>query len=103
MLIIVLYVDDLIIIRNHGIHIQQVKKELHKGFEMTDLVPFRYYLGVEFSHHTNHIFLRKTEYAQEFLKKFGMEDCKSSLTPMEKNLKLSKFEGGELVNNTRYK
>jgi hypothetical protein len=32
-----------------------------------------------------------------------MEDCKPTITPMEKNLKLSKFEGGELVSSTRYR
>ena len=32
-----------------------------------------------------------------------MEDCKPSLTPMEQKLKLSKFEGGELVNSTKYR
>jgi len=32
-----------------------------------------------------------------------MQDCKPSLTPMEINLKLSKFEGGELVDNTIYR
>jgi hypothetical protein len=32
-----------------------------------------------------------------------MEDCKPSLTPMEQKLKLSKFEGGGLVNSTKYR
>jgi hypothetical protein len=32
-----------------------------------------------------------------------MQDCKPSLTPMEQNLKLSKFEGGELVESTIYR
>jgi hypothetical protein len=31
-----------------------------------------------------------------------MEDCKPFLTPMEQKLKLSKFEGGGLVNSTKY-
>jgi hypothetical protein len=68
---------------------------------MTDLGTLHYYLGVEVSQHSNQIFLSQTKYSIELLKNFGMEDCKSSLTPMEKKLKLSKFEGGELVNNTK--
>jgi hypothetical protein len=32
-----------------------------------------------------------------------MQDCKPSLTPMEQHLKLSKFEGGEMVDNTIYR
>jgi hypothetical protein len=69
---------------------------------MNDLGTLDYYLGVEVSQHPNRIFLNQTKYATELLNKFGMEDCKPSLTPMEQKLKLSKFEGGELVNNTKY-
>ena len=32
-----------------------------------------------------------------------MQDCNPVLTPMEQNLKLSKFEGGEKVDSTTYK
>jgi hypothetical protein len=101
LVIIVLYVDDLIITGNYEDHIKQVKQELQKGFKMTDLGPLRYYLGVEVSQQRHQIFLNQTKYATYLLKKFGMENCKPSLTPMEKNLKLSKFEGGELVNSTK--
>jgi hypothetical protein len=94
LVVIVLYVDDLIITGNHEVHIKQVKQELQKGFKMTDLGPLQYYLGVEVSQQSHQIFLSQTKYATKLLKKFGMEDCKPSLTPMEQNLKLSKFEGG---------
>ena len=103
LVIVVLYVDDLIITGSYEAHIKKVKQELKKGFKMTDLGPLRYYLGVEVSQHTRHIFLSQKKYGKELLKKFSMEDCKPSLTPMEQNLKVSKFEGGELVNNTSYR
>jgi len=103
MVILVLYVDDLIIIGNNEAHIKQVKEELKAGFKMTDLGTLHYYLGVEVSQHPNQIFLIQTNYATKLLNKFGMEDCKPSLTPMEQKLKLSKFERGELVNSTKYR
>jgi hypothetical protein len=103
MVILVMYVDDLIITGNNDDHILQVKKELQAGFKMTDLGLLHYYLGVEVFQHSNNIFISQCKYASELLKIFGMTDCKSVLTPMEKNLKLSKFEGGELVNNTSYR
>jgi hypothetical protein len=68
---------------------------------MTDLGILHYYLGV--SQHPNQIFLIQTKYDIQLLKKFGIEYCKPSLTPMEQKLKLSKFEGGELVNSTKYR
>ena len=101
--IIVLYVDDLIITGNNEDHIKPVKGELHAGFKMTGLGTLHYYLEVEVTQHPNNIFLSQTKYAIDLLKKFGMEECKPSLTPMEKNLKLSKFEGGDLVYGTKYR
>ena len=49
LVILVMYVDDLIITSNNDDHIEQVKKELHAGFKMTDLGLLHYYLGVEVS------------------------------------------------------
>jgi hypothetical protein len=103
MVVHVIYVDDLIITRNNEAHIKQVKEELKARFKMTDLGKLRYHLGVEVSQHPDQIFLSQTKYSTEFLKKFGMEDCKSSLTPMEQKLKLSEFEGVEVVNSTKYR
>jgi len=70
---------------------------------MTYLGPLQYYLGVEIVQQRHQIMLNQTKYDKNMLKKFGMENCNPSLNPMEKNLKLSKFQGGELVNNTIYR
>jgi hypothetical protein len=103
LVILVMYVDDLIITGNNDDHIAQVKKELHAGFKMTDLGLFHYYLGIEVFQRPHHIFISQSKYAAEILQRFGIQDCKPSLTPMEQNLKLSKFEGGEMVDNTTYR
>ena len=44
---LVVYVDDLLIIGNNESYIASIKKELKKGFEMTDLGHLHYYLGIE--------------------------------------------------------
>ena len=98
-----MYVDDLIITGNHDDHIAQVKKELHAGFKMTDLGLLHYYLGVEVFQRPHHIFISQSKYAAEVLQRFGMQDCKPVLIPMEQNLKLSNFEGGEKVDSTTYR
>eukprot|EP00253_Pinus_taeda_P023888 PITA_23888 len=103
LVILVMYVDDLIIIDNHDDHIAQVKKELQAGFKMTDLGLLHYYLGVQVFQRPHHIFISQSKYAAEVLQRFGMQDCKPDLTPMEQNLKLSKFEGGEKVDSTTYR
>ena len=70
---------------------------------MTDLGLLHYYLGVEVKQREGSIFISQAKYISGLLKKFGMEECKPAITPMEQNLKLSKFEGGKLVNSTRYR
>ena len=101
--IIVLYVDDLIIYAINEDHIKQFKGELQAGFKMTYLGTLHYYLRDKFTQRPNNIFLSQTKYGTDLLNKFGMEECKPSLTPMEQNLKLSKFEGGDLVDGTKYR
>ena len=103
LVILVMYVDDLIITGNHDDHIAKVKKELQAGFKMTDLGLLHYYLGVEVFQRPHHIFISHSKYAAEVLQRFCMQDCKPVLTPMEQNLKLSKFEGGEKVDSTTYR
>jgi hypothetical protein len=103
MVILIMYVDDLIITGNNDDHIAQVKKELHAGFKMTDLGLLHYYLGIEVFQHPHHIFISQSKYAVKILQWFGMQDCKPSLTLMEQHLKLSKFEGGGMVDNTIYR
>ena len=98
-----MYVDDLIITGNNDDHITQVKTELHASFKMTDLGLLHYYLGVEVFQRPHHIFISQSKYAADVLQRFGMQDCKPVLTPMEQNLKLSKFEGGEKVDSNTYR
>jgi hypothetical protein len=70
---------------------------------MIDLGPLHYYIRIEVTQHTNQIFLSQSKYFIELLNKFWMECFNAFLTPMEHNLKLSKIEGGKLVNSKRYK
>jgi hypothetical protein len=44
---LVVYVDDLLITGNNEAYIASIKKELKKGFEMTDMGHLHYYLGIE--------------------------------------------------------
>eukprot|EP00253_Pinus_taeda_P026590 PITA_26590 len=72
---------------------------------MTDLGLLHYYLGVEVFQCPHHIFISHSKYAVDVLQRFGMQDCKPVLTPMEQNMKLSKFEGGGggKVDSTTYR
>ena len=99
---IVLYVDDLLMTGNNESYITSVKKELKKGFEMTNLGYVHYYLGIEVSQHPKFIFLSQKKYIANIWNKFGMDECNPLTTPMEQNLKLTSIEGKEFEDATKY-
>lgn len=90
---LVVYVDDLLMTGNNESYISSIKKELRKGFEMTDLGYVHYYLGIEVTQHPKSIFLSQKKCNGDLLNRFGMDECNPLTTPMEPNLKLTSIEG----------
>ena len=103
-LILVLYVDDLFLMRNEKL-IEWCKQQLDSEFEMKDLGLMHYFLGLEVWHLEHKIFLSQGRYTIDILRRFGMMDCKSMTTPMTMNLK--KLSGvaadSDLVDPTMYR
>ena len=81
------YVGDLLMAGNNESYITSIKKELKKGFEMTDLGYVHYYMGIEVTQHPKFILLPKKKYIGDLLNNFGMDEWNPLTTPMEKNLK----------------
>jgi hypothetical protein len=59
---LVVYVDDLLIKGNNESYIASIKKELKKGFEMTDLGHIHYYLDIEVIQNLKYIFFSQKKY-----------------------------------------
>jgi hypothetical protein len=93
--ILLLYVDDLFLTGEEKL-ITDCKKKLAAEFEMKDLGPMHYFLGLEVWQRPKKIFLNQGKYAIEILKKFDMLKCKAMATPMEMNLKLLVDASSEL-------
>ncbi|GMI95429.1 cysteine-rich RLK (RECEPTOR-like protein kinase) 8 [Hibiscus trionum] len=72
-------------------------------FEMTDLGLMKFFLGFEVRQVETGIFLSQETYAKEILKKYKMTNCNLVSTPMEPGEKLSKFDGGERFDASRYR
>lgn len=51
-------------------------------FEMSDMGPMHYFLGLEVRQGHEGIFVSKSKYAENLLNKFNMQQCKKALTPM---------------------
>lgn len=67
-----------------------------------DLGDLKFFVGLEVARTTDGINLCQREYTLEVLNDVGMLGCKLVKTPMDQNLKLSKYEGRELKDLSSY-
>ena len=95
--------DDLLVTGSNIELIQQFKEDMMRVFEMTDLGEMSYFLGIEIKQRQNEIFICQQKYADEILKKFCMDNCKSMSTPMCQKGKLCKDNGTTKVNESEYR
>ena len=90
---IAVYVDDLLIVGPSKEEIQKVKDTLNKEFQMTDLGPCQYYLGMRIRRDRPNrtIYLSQQGYLERILKDFDMWESKPVATPLDN----SRFETAE--------
>jgi hypothetical protein len=100
-IILLLYVDELFLTEEEHL-ITDCKKNLSIEFEMKDLGPMHYLLGIEVWQSPEDIFLSQGKYVVEILKRFDMMDCRTMSTHMEMNLKLLVDTLSEIVDVTLY-
>ena len=82
--------------------ITSLKQFLHQQFEMKDLGPLRYFLGIEVAYSLAGYLLSETKYCNDVIHRASLTDSKSVSTSMEPNSKLQTTEGVPLVDATRY-
>ncbi|KAD4180022.1 hypothetical protein E3N88_28613 [Mikania micrantha] len=102
-LLVGVYVDDLIVTGSCEESIAMFKRQMEGKFEMSDLGPLAYYLGIEVQQGQEGITITQTAYVRRILEEAGLSDCNSTKVPMDPGLKLSKTEGGKPVNATNYR
>jgi hypothetical protein len=100
-LIVCLYVDDMIYTGN--IELTNFKHAMQFEFEMTDLGIMKYFLGIEVDQSTKGIFVCQKKYVTNIIKRFSMEECNPTKTPIPLGTKLSKKYEGPTVDPTLYK
>jgi len=95
-------VDDLLIIRDDVENLQNISKQLMETFEMTNLGRATLYLGAEIETNSTRIWLHQCRYIQKLVMKFGMENFKEALVPMNPGIKLQRDMGSNPYNATQY-
>ena len=70
---------------------------------MSMMGELKFFLGLQIKQCKDGIFINKTKYARDILKKFGMDGDKSSKTPIRTTTKLNKCENGKPVDEKRFR
>ena len=97
-----LYVDDLVITGADLGEIDRVKQQLAASFDMKDLGDLHYFLGIEVIRTPEGILISQRHYVLSMLFKFGMADCKSISTPLDRPVKLHP-DTGKVCDLTRFR
>nr|GEW28916.1 retrotransposon protein, putative, Ty1-copia subclass [Tanacetum cinerariifolium] len=92
---LILYVDDILLMRNKVTMLQEVKSWLSKCYYMKDLGEVAYILGIKIIHdrYKRLIALIRRAYLEKILKKFRIKNSKKGYTPMMENLDYRKSQG----------
>ncbi|KAI0993124.1 hypothetical protein K3495_g15060, partial [Podosphaera aphanis] len=83
-LIVVSYVDDFLLLGKSKEKIAKMKIRLAKKFQLEDLGPAQYFLGVRITRdrEKGRLWLTQDAYCRQILGRFGMENCRPAETPM---------------------
>jgi hypothetical protein len=96
-LLIEVYVDDIIFGSDDDRLSQKFAKDMHNEFEISLLGELSFFLGLQIRQRSQGIFISQTKYIIEMLNRFGIEDFKLVITPMQTSFKLRKDDDSKSI------
>ncbi|KAK5794891.1 hypothetical protein PVK06_036141 [Gossypium arboreum] len=99
--VIIVYVDDIILTGDDVDEIRRLKEHLALEFEIKDLGPLKYFLGMEVARSKKGLVVSQKKYVIDLLKEAGMSGCRPADTPIDPNVKFENKEG-RLVDKGQY-
>lgn len=87
-MLIAIYVDDILVACKDPEMIERLGKTLSGRFDIRDLGPINYCLGVKFHRDGQRIIMSQQSYIEELLNRFNMIDAEPIGTPMDTSTKL---------------
>ena len=98
-----LYVDDIIVTRNDLAQVAHLIPTFGYVFELKDLGPLNYFLGIQITQTTYGLTLTQSKYTSDVLHRFHMENSKATKTPCCPSTKLVPYDGVALSDLTKYR
>lgn len=101
--IVLIYVDDMVITGNDEKAIDDLKKFLNSCFNIKDLGPLKYFLGIKVARSKAGITVCQRKYTLDILEEAGLLGTKPATVPMEPDLVLTDTGSEALKDPTRYR
>lgn len=86
---ILVYVDDIILAASSNVLRQSIISKLSSEFDMKDLGPLSYFLGISVTRHSEGLFLSQKKYVKEIIERACTSSCKPFTTPVDTKTKLN--------------
>ncbi|GAA0160579.1 transmembrane signal receptor [Lithospermum erythrorhizon] len=97
MMVTQIYVDDIVFGGVSDQLVKQFVQQMEGEFEMSMVGELKYFLGIQINQTKESIFITRSKYAKNLVKKFGLETASSKRTPLATHVKITKDEGGVSV------
>jgi hypothetical protein len=100
---LLVYVDDIVIASNDVSAVLDLTVYLNSVFNLKDLGPLKYFIGLEVARSGKGIVVSQRKYALDILEDSGVLGAKPVLFPMDPNIKLSRSDGELLSDPSSYR
>ncbi|XP_024179023.1 uncharacterized mitochondrial protein AtMg00810-like [Rosa chinensis] len=97
-----LYVDDIVLTSSNNQLLQTFIDTLGRGFDIKDLGPLHYFLGLQVTTHSQGLYINQIKYAHDLLSKHDLLFSKLVNTPMSAKFDLNATDGVALENPTSF-
>ncbi|CAL8151512.1 unnamed protein product [Prunus armeniaca] len=97
---LLLYVNDIVVTGSDSTHLQQFISLLCGHFDIKDLVPLSYFLGLQVLHKDGTLHINQLKYAHDLLQKANLLYSKPASTPLAAKVLLSISDGAFISNPT---
>ena len=97
-----IYVDDIIFGRTNKEFREEFGNMMANEFEMSMIGELSYFLGLQIKQLKNGTFMSQGKYIKDMLKKIGIDDAKSTSTPIGTNGSLDSDTIGNMVDHKMY-
>ena len=102
LLLVHIYVDDIIFGSTNGKLCERFAKLMQSRYQMSMMRELSYFLGLQVKQNDEGTFICQSKYTRNLFKKFRMQDCSTTSTPMATATKLDK-DTGSSVDITNYR